>query len=92
MNVLTGQEVVSNLCELLHSEFKIPYRVVLISDDVAYVGRIIISLLAFESFRNKIFFLREKNNLPSSLVYYQSVTFVCACLSVHNKLVDPKRS
>lgn len=70
-------EVVSNLCELLLSKFKILHWAALISDKVVYVGRIIISLLAFESFMSRVFlwvffgfflFFNGKNNLPSGLV------------------------
>lgn len=78
--------------KLLLSKFKILWRVAPISGKVAYVGRVIISLLVFESLVNKnFFFLMEKNNLPSGLVYYQSIMFLYDCSRVHNKLMDPKR-
>lgn len=89
MNVLSGQEVVTNLCELLLSKFKILCRVALISDKVAYVSRIIISLFIFELFMSRNF-SNGKNLLPG-IVYYQSIMFLYSCLGIHNKLVDPKR-
>lgn len=62
MNVLTGQEVVTNLCELLLSKFKILCGVALISDKVAYVGRIIISLFIFELFMSRNFSNGKKSS------------------------------
>lgn len=86
---MTGQAVVTHLCELLLSKFKILRRVALISDNVAYVGGIIISLFIFELFMSRNF-SNGRNHLPG-LVYYQSITFLYSCLGVYNKLVDPKR-
>lgn len=92
MNVLTGQEVVNNLCELLLSKFKILHRMALISNKLAYVGRMIISLLAFESFMSGVFFFIEKNNLPSGLIYYLSGMFPYSCFSVQTSLWISKKT
>ena len=86
MNVLTGQEVVTNLCELLLSKFKILCGVPLISDKIAYVGRIIISLFIFELLMSRNF----SNGNKSSP--WPCIMFLYSCLSVRNKLVDPKRN